>query len=911
MARYGEVRIENPLDKMKRLIVILAVLIPTLSFGKGLGLQPSFSHLSTDEGLSSPTVNDICIDDRGVVWIATRDGLNRFDGKYVSVFRPNSASEESGVGSIIGHAVYDGRDRFFLVLPDYLSIFDRKSCTFRNIPCKNLGDIALGNGLYVSRNNIIGRFIEEDGSFDPVFLLKDGLSVSDLTFQGDKLWIGTKQDGLYLSDAGGEPFKVLDTGKIADIYCDSKGFVWVSTWTRGLFRLGPGDEVVNYRNSSSDKNTISSDFVRTCCEDGEGNIWVGSIKGIDRIDARTGRLTRVRSNTGTRDALSNNSIWKLCRDRQGNIWVATYYGGVNYFNPEVDLFTCYYPSPYHNEGLSNPIVGRIYGDGDDGLWITTEAGFNHFDRKTGKFSWYGITPDGDATLEHVKALWHDKSKGMVWVGADMGGLFRVNLDSGDIKAYYHDPDNPFTIPGNRVRDVIPYKNDSLVVATQSGICVFSTASGKCRRILSNYNGVDVVTDVSFGPDGFLWIVDSEGIYRYEMESGKVFSYSGEDSPGKFVSCTFFDSDGGIWVGTYDSGVFGYNAVTDSFRHIPLSSLSTPCINSIGEIPSTGDLIFSTSSGFCVFEPVSGDVRIYDAKSGYPFRSTSENSLFVSRDGTVFLGGNQGMVSFDSEDIYRTPRRFDIVPVRVSVNGKAVGFSEDSGAITVKRGASVSIEISTTNYVPSDIVNLEYNLSSGSNGWTAVGADGVVVVPDIKVGKVILTVRDGDAPEEICPALVIRIYSGVRLSAVLSFGVLALLAVLGLIFIYRRRRLSLRKDDEEEDLSPARLLCRKAERIVEANIGNPDFDITAFSSEMGMSRTVLFQKIKEATGRTPNDFIMGIRLERAAGMLEKSMELNVSDIAEKVGFGSAAYFSQKFKEVYDVSPMAYRKRFTGK
>lgn len=891
---------------MKRILAITAILFPILTFGETASVQPSFQHLSIDEGLSSASANDICIDDKGVVWIATRDGFDSFDGRTVRNFRPGSASVGCEVGNIVERSVYDGGDKFYLLLADYLSVFDRRDGSFRNIPCDKIGSIVIRDSIYVSHGSVISIFSEGDGTFRERLKLPDGLSVSSLAFQNgggeNKLWIGTKQDGLYLSTDWSEPEKVLDAGKVADIYCDSKNQVWICTWTSGLYRIGTDGAVSNYRHSASDKNSVSSDFVRTCCEDGDGNLWIGSIKGLDRMDASSGRITRVRSNAGAKDALSNTSIWKLRRDRQGNIWVATYYGGVNWFNPEVRLFTCLYPSPFRNDGLSNPIVGRIYGDGPDGLWICTEAGFNHYDINSGEFIWYGVSSDGDTALEHVKALWHDRGRRAIWAGADMGGLFRVPLGHGEMKAFYHDPDDPSTIPGNRVRDIIPYRNDSLIVATQSGLCVFSVLSGKARRILEDHPEIRIVTDVSFGPSGHLWIVESNGLYRYDIEAGTLVEYSGEPSPGKFVSCTFFDADGDMWVGTFNSGLYRYDSGADSFRHIPLDGVSG--INAIGEITTTGDLVISTSGGICLYNPKSGVQRSYDTSSGYPFRSTSENSLYISTGGIVFVGSSHGLVTFDAENIYRSPRRFDVIATGFAVNGKVLQVPYGCTSLSVKSGSTVSVELTTTNYIPSDLVNLEYRIS-GSGKWNPVG--GRIDLTDLKAGTYVLTVRDRGIPEAVCPPLVITVSVSVRVNMIVSVGIVALLVILILFQLYLKRKSPVSKDASEENLTPSQRLYRRAKEVVEANLDNSDFNVSAFSSEMGMSRTVLFQKIKEATDKTPNEFILQIRLEEAVRMLEKDTDLNVAEISQKTGFGSQAYFSQKFKENFGMSPLAWRKK----
>ena len=80
----------------------------------------------------------------------------------------------------------------------------------------------------------------------------------------------------------------------------------------------------------------------------------------------------------------------------------------------------------------------------------------------------------------------------------------------------------------------------------------------------------------------------------------------------------------------------------------------------------------------------------------------------------------------------------------------------------------------------------------------------------------------------------------------------------------------------------------------------------FANEMAMSRTSLFDKIKAVTGKTPNDFILSIRLKEAARLLSGHPECNITEISERTGFSSARYFSSCFKNHYKVSPLQYRK-----
>jgi signal transduction histidine kinase/ligand-binding sensor domain-containing protein/DNA-binding response OmpR family regulator len=104
------------------------------------------------------------------------------------------------------------------------------------------------------------------------------------------------------------------------------------------------------------------------------------------------------------------------------------------------------------------------------------------------------------------------------------------------------------------------------------------------------------------------------------------------------------------------------------------------------------------------------------------------------------------------------------------------------------------------------------------------------------------------------------------------------------------------------------LLKKAFKIVEDNISNEQFDVPLFCSELGISRSLLFTKVKAWTNLTPNNFIQEIRLKSAAQLLEKNI-INISQISYKVGFRNPKYFSECFKKKYGLTPKQYQNKFS--
>ncbi|TXD50422.1 MULTISPECIES: hybrid sensor histidine kinase/response regulator transcription factor [unclassified Polaribacter] len=104
------------------------------------------------------------------------------------------------------------------------------------------------------------------------------------------------------------------------------------------------------------------------------------------------------------------------------------------------------------------------------------------------------------------------------------------------------------------------------------------------------------------------------------------------------------------------------------------------------------------------------------------------------------------------------------------------------------------------------------------------------------------------------------------------------------------------------------LYKSALEIVEANIANETFNIPFFCSELGVSRTMLFIKIKAWTNFTPNDFIQHFRMKRAAQLLEQG-KINISEVSYKVGFKNPKYFSKCFLKKYGETPSRYANKFS--
>ncbi|MCD8263935.1 MAG: hypothetical protein LUD02_07060 [Tannerellaceae bacterium] len=185
-------------------------------------------------------------------------------------------------------------------------------------------------------------------------------------------WIGTK-NGLFIKEKDKNPTCIMDSADISDIFEDRNRQIWIATRYRAIYKIKEDGETIHYLQNENNCRFLSNLQVRCFAEDNYGNLWIGTFNGLNKYNPYTDEFTAFTTER-LPGSLSHPSIFSLYKDRQGTIWVGTYYGGVNYFNPETDIFSYYPEDAQRNTCLSYYFVGNMLEDKDKNIWICTEGG---------------------------------------------------------------------------------------------------------------------------------------------------------------------------------------------------------------------------------------------------------------------------------------------------------------------------------------------------------------------------------------------------------------------------------------------------------------------------------------------------------------------------------------------------------
>lgn len=663
-----------------------------------------FFTLTTSQGLSQATVYQILQDSKGFIWLATRDGLNRFDGYNFKIYRhdPNqphslSASFIQGIAEdregILWVATRRGLNR---LRPNSEGRFDRFLHDPKRIdsfPTNRLTDIAIdrNNTLWLLADDMLIRATFDGLQFDydiypcngnPNGLPKERMRhlYLDETGPNPGVWAGSIGEGLYFMafDRPGhfEAFTAHPTedGRLRgnflrDVMRDRSGVLWVATEDGGLHKMTEWGVFKQFAPEPQNPHAIRSLWINALHEDRHGNLWVGSYdKGLFLMEDRNAnRFFHFPHKAGLEDSLSSNQIWDLNEDDSGQMWIGTYGGGAIHFNPKGRKFHRYTYQPGH-PSLNAKAISAVAIDDQDGIWVgTTDSGLNYIRRQgvhqEAEFTAYTHDPNDPKSLpdNFLTCLALDQSN-KLWLGSRKQGLIYMDLEKpGQFRAFPAEPGNPNRLPEHRVAALYP-ESDGVWVGTDLGVSwtsrhdlgnfrTFSNKSDDPRSISHNW-----IMDLHRDPSGILWIATYGGglnkclderngtFYAYRHQANNPQSLS-DDA----VRTIYGMPDGTMWIGTV-GGLNHFDPRTEQFKvYRTADGLPNDVIYSI-EADQQGHIWVSTNLGLGRLNPETDQFTNFDIHDGLQDTEFHQNASAQSKQGEMVFGGLQGLTLFHPKNI---------------------------------------------------------------------------------------------------------------------------------------------------------------------------------------------------------------------------------------------------------------------
>lgn len=528
--------------------------------------QYTFIHYNTASGLTSNQINSVVQDDEGFIWIATSDGLQRYDGSRYITFRHSITNPNSIPSNIVQLLFIDKEKNIWITSPGgHVGIFDRKKLTYRaavvkpnkvkttsehihKICCDDQRNVFILYGMIeiLTWNKVTNQFTAASS----IFKKKEEWLLTDFAHQPGtgKYWMGIKGGGLAIYNRAtgnlsypghnteNEPAidQYKDMTNFLGLYFDKKNRLWFVSWNPAvpliycydLAKKTPvlhGCEVNSYLRIY---HTIDGFF-----EQEDGTIWIKGMPVLAKYLEDEKRFQFVKNGYTSEQSITYEIVTRLMEDREKNIWVSTDNNGLYRFNPGSEYFL---NVPHINRQINTP------GDGDPMSFIRTKwgttlcgvwgNGIYHYDNN------FNLIPADIKGIDNnqgpsVWCMQASADSNTIWMAAQPG-IWK--LDQAKRAATFY---NPPIIKDKTVRQITEDKYGNLWIGMH-GQGVFKWVAFKGRKdfnegIVKYFPIPDgIVGKIYRDSKGYIWITCGiDGVYVIDPDTDKIILHFSEKAKG--------------------------------------------------------------------------------------------------------------------------------------------------------------------------------------------------------------------------------------------------------------------------------------------------------------------------------------------------------------------------------------------
>lgn len=746
---------------------------------------------STDKELSNSLINAVYQDRKGFIWIATENGLNKFDGTRFSIYRHNATDSTSLKNNYVRTLFEDSRGNFWIGCINGLQRYDRATDNFHE--------------LFISR---------KDGRKNPHI-------TSIIERRNGDLWIATSGQGAISLKKNSNPASFHIETELTDrigsnylnvIFEDSRQNLWIATEEKGLYRYSPeSKELKSYKAPYH----IAGDDVSAICEDAHGQIFVGTLtKGLFRLSSRQeGNFEPVLYQNRM-----NLNIRTLIIDTRGKLIIGTDGEGVKEYQPQQDIIV----DSEINAGpfdFSKSKVHSLIEDKDHNLWLGIfQKGLILVPGISNKFDYYGYKSIHNNTIGSscVMAI-HTDEQATIWIGTDNDGLYAINDQGKQLRHYTHQAGNPQSVPGT-ILCLYEDSNQELWLGSYfDGLARMNKQTGTCQDATSllqgNLNaGKPKVSCIIEDKNKNLWVgTYGSGLYKINLPTQHVTYYKSTRNenddwsinrlPNDWISYLLEDKEGMIWIGTY-KGLAVLNPQTDNFINYKKQNNLLPgyvvysllessngeiwagtseglvCLNKDRLTPvlfTTADglpsdiicglaedekknIWISTHQGISKLNPPEKKFINYYAGDGLQGNEFTRTAVFKDKRGKIFFGGTNGVTAFYPQDITEIKKEMNVLITGFHVANRPVKKGDKSGNNVITDTAvmdteqftlaynenTFSIDFSVLEFSNPDRISYQYKIKELGDEWisTQPGTNRVTY-SSLKPGKYTFSVQARD------------------------------------------------------------------------------------------------------------------------------------------------------------------------
>lgn len=681
-----------------------------------------FNHLTIEDGLSQSTVQSIIQDSQGYMWFGTLDGLNKYNGYDITIYKSDVGDPTNISDNDIRVIYEDDENRLWIgTQSGGLNLYNREKDRFSRY-------VAMDEDWRTLSSNSVWSILED--SYDTFWVgTTYGLNILDretglvhristgeetpkalsdnqitvLYEDSDKtLWVGTS-NGLNKYNRSDSTFTHFLNGSgerqdsnsyyITAIYEDESGAFWIGTEENGLLKFNREDgSIESFRYDPSNPQSISDNSIYGILESEDGDLWIGTgNRGLNLLDPKTGNFTHYTHQPANPQSLGNEGVNSLYRSRDKTLWIGTFAGGVDFIDSTPPLFRHYKNEPVNPNSLSNNVVQSIYQGQNGDIWIGTDGGgLNRFDVESDQFQHYRYQPGKENTISADVVLDIYQNERGLWLGTYDGGVSLFNLQTGQFRTYRHNPGNSQGLSSDFVFVITPKSDGTFWFGTNlGGITVFDPETETFKRYLADLDNPyrpetianNDIRSIFEDSNGDMWIgAYGSTLNRYDNIEDRFYLYdinSNSELYASVVQDIHEDHQGRLWLATRGGGLKEFIPKTETFvTYSERDGLPSNIIHSIEE-DEDGNLWLSTNNGITRFNRDAMTFTNFGLEDGLQSREFNPGSSLRDKEGYIYFGGVNGFNRFHPSEIKVNSTVAPVVLTDLHLFNQSVPISEDS------------------------------------------------------------------------------------------------------------------------------------------------------------------------------------------------------------------------------------------
>jgi len=720
----------------------------------------SFEKFSYNDKLPSNSVIRIYNDKEGYMWFGTKDGLCRFDGYDMKIFRSSALTPGKLTNNEIQCIAEDHEQQIWVGTFEGINIIDKKSYSIKQIDNKFIqkelinsiitdskGFVWIGtstNGL-IQMNPKTGDYIRYSVDKDSPLQLKGNNIINLYEDREGRIWISSWKNGLCYIDSSRK--HIFSSPKIGlnnnpfRVFEDKNGLIWICTWGDGIFHLtNVKNSTMNLSRLPISKNSTSKvdDIVYSITQDNKfGYIWVVTYSGLIQIEKETDGFYKVMDAGSFFNDTSNKLFHEISKDNRGNLWIGSVGDGLYRldFN-KIQIQN--YPLSEINAKLNvQSYITHLCETKSSELYISiNRVGLFNYNQNTGVIS--RPTDNALKNITSVSAITTVSSTNEIWVTNEGECLIHVFEQNGakDLKQKKvlslcnFQPASESTIT-NLFED----SNGNVWIGTNKGLYLKSP-NGSIKYVSQQ---IHIINSICEDLNKNIWVgTEKNGLFLLKplAKNKKTYVISKvnlniNNYHSLSIQSICCRKNGNVYIGTKEGCIYLFDDKKQTASDISgIYGITDEGILNILE-DNSGFLWISTIKSIIRYSPQTHTATYYSTADGLLVSSFFKDAQLKLKSGQILFGGNKGFCAFNPDNLNASTFKHTKQLVAITdilIQNKSIfdnqhnpHFDIEHNRITLKYSENnLSIEFSALDYISASKIQYAYKLSGIDKNWNYVG-----------------------------------------------------------------------------------------------------------------------------------------------------------------------------------------------